>query len=204
MSCTVRAEEISAWIDGDLDAAASEALAAHLERCSSCQAVAADLRALGEASRALGQQPIVEDGWEALRPRVEARLRRRRRLRRAAWALAAAAMILLALGIVHLARSGAERSAEDEARARLALLMGQQERTIAAVEEVVRQKRAGWDPRVQETYARTAALLDAALEECRRAVRDRPRDVALQASLVEAYQRKVEFLGLFSGLEEEP
>jgi len=204
MSCTFQTEELSAWIDGDLEPAMSRAVAAHVEECTSCQAAAADLRALRAAARGLGEQPIPEDDWEALRPRVEASSRRRRWLRRAPLALAAAASLAVVLGVALFSHRDQEQTAESLARARLTLLMDKQEQTIAAVEEVVRRKRASWDPKMKETYARTAALLDSALDECRRAVRHQPGDVALQASLVEAYQRKTEFLKLFSGLEEEP
>ncbi|MGH7249247.1 MAG: anti-sigma factor family protein, partial [Pseudomonadota bacterium] len=51
MSCDEIRELLSAYIDGELDAARSLEVERHLEGCAACEAVSARLRDLGEAVR---------------------------------------------------------------------------------------------------------------------------------------------------------
>jgi hypothetical protein len=198
MSCERTKEALSAWIDGELARDEATAVEEHLAACACCRAVAEDLRAIVGAAPALGATPA-EDGW----PRLERELVQRRGARRwLAPSLAAAALLLATLGVVLALRERGEDPAEARARLELARLQEQQERTLRALQEVVKRQRAGWDERLRDTYARSAALVDAALAECRHAVSQRPTDLTLRARMTEAYQRKVEFLTLFSGLEE--
>jgi anti-sigma factor RsiW len=49
MECQEVCEQLSAWLDNELDAAASKAMAAHLDRCEACQRQWRKLRALEAA-----------------------------------------------------------------------------------------------------------------------------------------------------------
>ena len=118
-------------------------------------------------------------------------------------ALAAAAGLLLALGLTLLRPADGTIAARRRALAELTRLQQQQQRTVRSLQLLVDQQRSAWDPKLRAVFKRNARLVDRAIEECRQALHGRPGDRELRVSLAEAYQRKVEFLRLFSGLEEE-
>ena len=202
MSCERARQDLSAWIDGELAPAEQAATETHLQTCASCRSAAADLRAIREAAAGLAEEPVSGDGWSG----IEASLRARRRPAwpRFAIALAAAAVLVAVVGLTLLRRGDDGSSAERRAREELALLQRQQQRAVAALQSVVQRRSAAWDPSLRQTFASSEALVDAALDECRRALGRRPDDLTLRASLMEAYQRKVELLKMFSGLEDAP
>ncbi len=211
MSCEERRELIAASLDGGLAPEERADLEAHLAGCAACAALAAELRALRGAAAGLLEDAGPGD-WAALERALRSRDAGSGRSRDASsgrsrprwrWlGLAAAAVLLAALSVV-LVLAGRGGGEAGRARLELARLEAQQERTVAALQQLVSRRRAGWDPRLQDAFARGAAQVEAALEDCRRALRRDPTDLALRASLLEAYQRKVELLRIFSGLDEE-
>jgi len=64
MSCDQYTEAIVELVDGTLDAAARERVAAHLETCAACRTLADDLRRIEKAAREL--EPVEPPGL--LRP----------------------------------------------------------------------------------------------------------------------------------------
>lgn len=197
---------LSAWIDGDLEPTEAKDLERHLELCQSCRAVVDDLQALKVAAGSLAEEPVPSpgDGWQQVRGRLSPSVTREGRLRR--WlVLAAAAVVLVSVGAIVTGLRTADRATSAEAQARLELtrLQRQQQRTVAALQVVVEQRRGDWDGDLKQTFHKNLALVDQAIEECRRALKRRPTDLALRASLMAAYQRKVEFLELFSGNDRE-
>ena len=203
MSCQGIIDELSAWLDGALPGDAAAAVERHLAHCPRCRAVAEDLRAIVAVAPALGGDAMTTaaDGW----PRLERELRVQRRSGFRRWfprLLAAAALLVATLGAVFALRGRSDDSAEARARFELMRLREQQERTLGALQAVVQRQRSEWDASLQRTFALNAALVDSALEDCRRALNTRPADLALRERMTEAYQRKVEFLTLFSGLAE--
>ena len=96
------------------------------------------------------------------------------------------------------------RAAMASTLAELELLFAQQERVIGSLRGLVERRRPDWDPELRKVFEQNAALVDAAVEECRRAVKRLPGDPELKVALAEAYSRKVDFLKTFSGLEENP
>jgi anti-sigma factor RsiW len=99
MSCRERAEQVSAYLDGELEAAAKEDLEAHLATCESC---ASDLRQSRELSRAIRQGASVPEPDAALRGRLAGSLREPRRVRRP-WAKIVATHALVAAAAVYVA-----------------------------------------------------------------------------------------------------
>ena len=154
------------------------------------------------------EAPDAAEGWAELQGRLEQQTPRERRTSRKAWpylALAAAAAgLLFALGSTVLRPADDEQLARQRAMAELRLLARQQQRTISALGVVVGKQQKHWTPKMRALFARNARVVEAALEECRRAAAKEPTDGELQASLAAAYERKVEFLRIFSGLEETP
>jgi anti-sigma factor RsiW len=94
---TCAAERVTGFVDGELDADAAAAVAAHLTSCATCRAQAEDERALRARLREL-PAPDLPPGLEE---RVRQRVRRRSpsALARASWALPLAAALLAAFWI---------------------------------------------------------------------------------------------------------
>lgn len=194
---------LSAWIDGDLEPDQAKELGSHLEQCESCRAAVADLEALRNAAADLADEPVAGDGWQQVRNQLPALSAGRRRLPR--WtALAAAALVLVIVGVMVAGQLGQDPASPAESLARVELdrLQRQQQRTIAALQAVVEQRRGDWDAGLEQTFSSNLALVDRAIEECRRALKQQPTDLALRTSLMAAFQRKVDFLELFSSKED--
>jgi hypothetical protein len=190
----IEPERLSAWIDDDLPAGEAEEVARHLEGCAACRGIAEDLRAITTAAVEL-DPPEVSDGWGAIAQRIE-RPRTRRRFR----LLAVAAALVLTLGALLFSQFTPPKKDPVLHRAHLELgrLQQQQQRTIDALMTLVKRGRQSWDPTLRRTFTNNLGLVDAAIAECRRALDKRPDDVALKASLMAAYQRKVDLLELFT------
>jgi hypothetical protein len=193
----VEPERLSAWIDDDLPAAEAEEVARHLQGCAACRGIVEDLRAITAAAREL-DPPEAGDGWGAIARRVERPHRRRFRL------LAVAAALALGLGALLFTRFASpppQRGSDPvvhRAHVELGRLHRQQQRTIDALMTLAKRDRRSWDPTLRRTFTNNLGLVDAAIAECRRALERRPDDVALKASLMAAYQRKVDLLELFT------
>jgi anti-sigma factor RsiW len=75
MSDTIHlGQELSEYLDGDLDARARAAVETHLRDCAECTALLDELRAVSMRARALEPEPPAADLW----PGISARLDRRR------------------------------------------------------------------------------------------------------------------------------
>lgn len=211
-SCDQDHAELSAWIDGDLPSAAQKRITAHLGRCAGCQQVVDDLQALKRAAASLGDLEVQgEAGWQQIAARLPQQGSQERPSSRRWLLVAAAAVVLLTVAAVGLlsTREGTVDQTERRARRELARLRTQQERTVAALQAVVRRDRQRWAPELRQTYAKNLTLVDAAINECRRALERKPGSLPLKASLMAAYGRKVDLLQLFAdqgdqGKEERP
>ena len=214
MKCQQIQDLLSEYIDGELATDDASRVRRHLEQCGQCEEVVSDLSAIRDAAAGLAREPdgvAAPDpaaGWDALAQSLRLQRQAAPESQRRVWpylALAAvAAGLLLALGLTVLRPTDEARAARQQAMAELSILHRQQQRAIRALGLVVGKQRSHWTPKMRQLFARNAGVVDAALEECRRAVDGRPTDRELQASLAAAYQRKVEFLKIFSGLEENP
>lgn len=222
MSCQAIQELLSGHVDGELSPEEAGRVRRHLETCEGCREVADDLAALRDAAAGLGDllRQEMEDadaGWDALAEELGAgqqkasepvAQRAEHRAARSAWpyvALAAAAAVTaLVIGPTLLEPRDELDSARKVATAELRLLDHQQRRAIRALDALVGKQKDHWTPKMRRLFSRNARVIDAALGECRRAVRQKPADPELRASLAAAYERKVEFLRIFSGLEETP
>jgi len=210
--CDEILRSLSEYMDGELSPDLESEVHQHLEQCAYCREMAKDLIALQEAATGLAHPPAgveapdAAKGWAELSakldedpipgppPRTWPYL--------AAAALAAALLVALAVTVLN---PGDELElARQQARADLSRLHEQQQRTIRSLKVLVEKRKDNWNHKLHKVFAKNAELVDAAIEECRLAVDQQPADRELLASLVEAYQRKVDFLNIFSGLEEKP
>jgi len=215
MKCQKIEALLSGWLDGELSTAEAGALDEHLEGCDMCRAMADDLQAITGAAADLAEppegvaEPAADQGWARLAGTLGVEEKpapsRARRWPLAALAagLAAAALLVGSLALQDPAELDTTL-AEQRALAELELLFAQQERVIGSLRGLVERRRPDWDPELRKVFEQNAALVDAAVEECRRAVKRLPGDPELKVALAEAYSRKVDFLKTFSGLEENP
>jgi anti-sigma factor RsiW len=210
MTCENYPERLSALIDGELSAEEHEDAAAHLQGCPACRQLEAELRRIKDAAPGLStSRQSVDDAWNKIEqilrtsssgvPNLSHRANGRR------WALAVAAAVLaVAMPLIWYLKPSRERSVERTAAVELAHLQHQQERATVALRAVVQQRRAHWDATLERTFVKNASIIDKSLAECRLALRNRPADVLLRARLAAAYQRRIEFLRLFTQMEEVP
>jgi anti-sigma factor RsiW len=91
MNCQEVREQLSAWLDDELDAAASAAVAAHVDRCEACQKEWCQLRAVDAALSEL-VAPVPPDLAAKVLSRVKPPRRR-------AWVQSVALAACLVLGI---------------------------------------------------------------------------------------------------------
>ena len=211
-SCEEIQRSLSEYMDGELSPELESQVQQHLEQCSGCREMANDLIALKEAATDLAHPPAgveapdAAKGWAELSAKLgEDPIpgpQQRTWPYLAAAALAAA--LLVALGVTVLNPGDDMELARQQARAELSRLNEQQQRAIRSLKVLVEKRKDTWNHKLHKVFARNAELVDAAIEECRLAVDQHPADRELLASLVEAYQRKVDFLKIFSGLEEKP
>src|SRR5215472_16208931 len=103
-------EDVMAFLDGELSSERAAAIAAHLETCSECSAVASNFRALSGQMTAwrVGPVPTTLEETGAM-PELE-RIPKRRRLSRFEWAIASgsavvAFLLLMAIAVPNLLRS---------------------------------------------------------------------------------------------------
>jgi len=195
-------EELSTYIDSDLDAGRSAEVARHLESCSTCRKVVAELQATREAMGELAETEPRRDLWpdiERATARQEksgavAYLRRIWMVPVAAVAGAAAALLL----VFYLGGPPQEGASQEGglqgALAAVQKAEGEYRKAIAALEKALGDSHPDWDSETREVIARSLAEIDESIARCKAALRDNPGSPATQEAILLAYQHKVDFL----------
>ncbi|MFB3852472.1 MAG: anti-sigma factor [Vicinamibacterales bacterium] len=70
-SCRAHLEQVSRYIDGDLNAAERRAMSRHMERCPCCAEFAESLRRTVAACRSAGRRRLPADVRARARARIE-------------------------------------------------------------------------------------------------------------------------------------
>jgi anti-sigma factor RsiW len=210
--------DLSAYIDGELDAARRAEVETHLDGCSSCAGIAADLRGLAGVAASLEDRLPATDLWPSIHERIAAAeparvvpfQRPARRLSFTWTQLAAASIALLVLGggSVWLAVSGrgpapggepatvADRSSAPSGDAVLVADFADEayDSAVADLETALEASRDQLDPETVRTIERNLSIIDEAIAETRRALASDPNSVYLSAHLAEQMQRKLDVL----------
>lgn len=213
MTCERVDELLAAWIEGDLDREAREAVGGHLRQCLRCAAIVRDLNAIRrEAARLPGLEPS-RDLWAGIAARIEAPVvdvgsHRAPARRRLAWGLAAAATLLVAVtsGITWtLARRDADSSvagAGDSVPAAgspVATVAGVRpltpelvyDREINELRAVLDQRRSLLDSATVAAVEQSIRIIDTAIAEARAALARDASSAFLHDQLNRALQKKV-------------
>lgn len=216
MSCEPTRERLSAYLDGDVSAAARAEIDRHLAGCAACRGELESLRDLIDRARALRRDIEPErDLWPEIQGRLEPR--RGGALRSPWWRaapairLAAAAVLVAALALLVAERpeapAGVPRSAAPAAeeleagpRSELALASERarvEDGLLQVREDLLRSiavRREAMDPATRELVERNLEIIDRAIGELHRALERHPESGHLGLLLGAAYQREVGLL----------
>ena len=201
-TCDETRDRLDDFVDGELAPAERAGLEEHLARCAECRAGEARLRALLEEAAAL---PLEVAPPEDLWPHIERRIRVSGA---GSWPryLAAAACVVLALAGALTARNteptAAPGVATHTAGAGGTLLEVSDveqverdyERAASALLVKMHAQRGRMPPETVAQVEESLRTIDAALEQIRAALRQRPAEPALHLMLTSTHRKKVEVL----------
>jgi anti-sigma factor RsiW len=205
-------ERLSEYLDGELPEAERAALEAHLETCTGCDAVLADLRLVVAQARSMGVQAPRHDLWPGIAGRIGATsirpLRTQRRWSFSLPQLAAAAVVLMTLsgGAVWLAQTnapapgsipiatgvspvttpGAINASRSAAQSYAA--------AVADLEQVLAGGRGRLDSTTVRVIEQNLAVIDRAIAQAQRALNADPANLYLNTHLAETMRRKLDLL----------
>ena len=204
-------QRLSDYVDGDLPAAESASVDAHLGQCAECRAIVEELRGIVAAAGALPGTRPAADLWPDIQsriarsPAVAVPVERRWRVSFTLPQLAAAAVLLMLLsgGLVLLIRPAAPppdtpvadatpRSADTIVPASLA--DASFDAAVADLERILAAGRDRLDPETVRVLEQNLATIDAAIEQSRQALESDPANSFLNSHLVSARQRKIALL----------
>jgi anti-sigma factor RsiW len=205
-------QELSAYLDDELDATARVAVDAHLAECAACRETLDALRRVVRRAQALDDRPPARDLWSGIADRLTTPdtadvvpIASRRRVALSLPQLAAAAVALVALSAaatgVFLRRGAAPAvAAADSAPAvRTAALPADvvaqsYDSVIRELERLVAERRGTLDTSTVRTIERSLALIDAAIAQARAALERDPDNTYLNGHLRRTLDRKLDVL----------
>lgn len=211
-------DRLSEYLDDELSPAERAALEAHLGSCPDCAAVLADLERVVARAASLDDRPPERDLWPAIAARIAAaaapaeppvlelptRLQAPRRFSFTAGQLVAAALALVFLsgGTVWLLREPpAPRAAVEPVPT--APVAGTSfvsstgngyDAAVADLERVLELHRERLDSATIRVLEDNLRIIDAAIDEARRALEADPANSYLNGHLVNSMQRKLDLL----------
>ena len=205
-------ERLSDYLDGDLDAGSRAEVEGHLSTCAECRGVAEELRAVALRARTLVDTPPQQDLWPGIAARLddrpsriaEFRARTTRRFSFTLPQLAAAGIALMVMsgGMVRLAKSGDPRvdlppaiGAEPIASVAPARLTDTHyEGAVEDLEAILERGRSQLDAETVRVLEDNLRSIDAAIDQCRRALDKDPANAYLNSHFAAARQRKLALL----------
>jgi anti-sigma factor RsiW len=204
---------VAAYVDGELDHLEERAVERHLEACSGCRDLVADLRMVRAAAFTLDRREPPADLLSRIQARIAAEPRPASRLlawpnTRAAWgtwlAAAAALLITTTIGLAPLLRPSSRvaglAEAEtpgalvDSVQADLAAAEQHYDRAIQGLEQIAKSDTAELDPQVAAVLQKNLQVVDRAIDESRAALKTQPASATAQDGLFEAMRTKVALL----------
>jgi anti-sigma factor RsiW len=188
----IPAEELSAFIDGDVDEPRAQKIQVHLDQCQACAGIAEELRALrGSLSEMADVEPH-RDLWpSASHPEVS--------WWRRFWMVPAAAVVgaAAALLIVFVVGRPVDKPAGPgplSAMETVAKAEVEYRNAIAALETAVKTSQPRWNPETKAVVEQGLAQMNQTIDRCRTALKKNQSDPQAQEALLTAYQYKVDFL----------
>lgn len=214
-------DRLSEYLDDELTPAERAGVDAHLAGCADCRGVLEDLRRIVTAAQQLPGSIPDRELWEGVEGRLTARTRGvelhararvariearpRRRFSFTLPQLAAAGIVLMLFsgGMVYMlqqqappvdARVTGSEPAVDGGIVPISLVDAQYEGAVADLERMLGEGRGRLDPNTVRVLEQNLASIDAAIDQCRRALEADPANTFLTSHLVETRQRKLALL----------
>ena len=218
IKCTDIQEEVSSWVDGELDPSRAETVETHLESCALCAAIHKDLHAIRAGVEGLEPLDPPEHLWTNLRFQLEAEGLIRSKPKESFWAALlpkrlpdlkpawSGAILALFLGIGSLlvydltTRSplvpvpAVSTSHQEAVLEELRKAEANYRTAIEALSASSRKKLESLDPVLAQVFHDNLATMDYYLNECKQAVENSPENPLAHRYLLAAYQKKVELM----------
>ncbi len=218
IDCADVKEDVSLWMDGELDPSRAEAVEKHLECCAGCAAFHQDLKSIRQGVEGLEPLDPPEHLWTHLRFQLEAEGLIRSKPRESFWAALlpkrlpdlnpawSGAILALLVGIGSLlvydstTRSpvvpvpAVSTSHQEAVLEELRKAEANYRAAIEALSASSRKKLESLDPVLAQVFHDNLATMDTTLNECKRAVESSPENPLAHRYLLAAYQKKVELM----------
>jgi anti-sigma factor RsiW len=199
------AERLSDYLDGELSPVERASIDAHLAECAGCRAALEQLRQVVARAQTLPDAAPDRDLWRDIATRIGSTPRARvsvfkrmvtSRLSFTLPQLAAASLALMVLsgGLVWMAKSGDPR-ADFQPVSAAPHRTDRADDALTALEKTFESRRASLDPETARVLEENLALLDQAIEDCRRAIVEDPSNPYLSAHLSDVREQKLALLG---------
>jgi anti-sigma factor RsiW len=199
------ADRLSEYLDGELSSVERTSIDAHLAACAACRATLDELRRVISRAQTLEDSAPERDLWPAVAARIGSAPPARvsifkrvvtSRLSFTLPQLAAASLALMVLsgGLVWMAKSGDPRADFQPVSAappRADRAAG----ALAGLEKTFESRRDSLDPETVRVLDENLALLDRAIDDCRRALADDPSNPYVSAHLADLREQKLALLG---------
>ena len=218
INCPDAQEDVSLWMDGELDPSQAETVGKHIKSCAECAAFYQDLRSIREGVERLELFDPPEHIWTSLRLQLSDEGLIRSKPRGAFWAAFlpkhfpylkpawSGAILALFLGVSSLlvydltTRSPVvpdpmvATSHQEDLTEELRKAEANYRAAIEALSASSRKKLEGLDPVLAQVFHDNLATMDYYLNECKRAVENSPQNPLAHRYLLATYQKKVELM----------
>ena len=198
-------EQLSLYLDGELDPADSGRLEAHLADCPTCGALLTELRRVMGRAQALEDRPPRADLWPGVAAAIGVKPAPRRRFSLTVPQLLAAGVVLMVLsgggvaGALHLRGGGLRSVAPGESRPAIERSVSATsehgyEAAIRRLEAELLADRGQLDSMTVRVVEEKLRLIDRALLEAERALASDPANAYLTGHLTDTRMRKLDLL----------
>jgi anti-sigma factor RsiW len=210
-------EELSAFIDGDMDESTMRELAEHLGRCKACSAAKEEFEQMSTGLSALSGAEPPAYLWSKIRQaresetstswveHLQAWWKNRWKVPVLAAAASAAAVVAMVLNLGSPSTAPdskndniktANSSELEQIRALQSVAAAEQvyADAIASLEKSLENEKNNYSPEVQQTIDKSVADIDGAIDRCRSAIRQDPKNMDARKKVLLAYQQKVDLL----------
>ncbi len=199
MTCDQVRDRLDGFLGSALDPAERSAVTRHVAECAECRADLEAARFLADRTAGLRRDiPPPADLWAGIAPRLAAP--RRRLSVPLGWLAAAAVLLVVGSSAVTVAVLRRSTGAIDPV---FATTEARYQQAALELDDLYQRVRDSLTPDTRLVLERNLAVIERALGEARSALRADPANRTLEAIVVGAWRRKIEFLERAASIERE-